>query len=125
MAYPYISRVKKQYRSSGDEYVYDERVEPGQMLSAALIGAYHDNPTSDDKIEIGITDGDQRYKIDYKQLTGDPGMLGTNVHIDVPPGWGIYAYFSTAAAGDNNELLVCGVMYTTQEWMKKHGKVTE
>lgn len=121
MVYPYISHIQKTYIASGDEYLYDERVETRNILHVTHIAAYHDTPTDADNIEIGITDGTFRYKLDYVQLTEDLGMLGRKVDIHVPENRGIYAYFSTAASGDINELLVCGVLYLVDEWKREHG----
>jgi len=121
MSFPYISRVLKQYQAAGDEYLYDERVEHRNILHVTHIAAYHATPTADDKIEIGVTDGNVRYKLDYIQLIDDPDMLGRKVDIHLPENWGVYAYFNTAAVGDNNELTVCGILYLAEEWKRVHG----
>lgn len=121
MVYPYISHTLQQYRAAADKYLYDERVEPQNILHVTHICAYHGSPADGDNIEVGLSDNISRHKLDYKQISEDLEAIGKKVDVHVPPGWGIYAYFSTAAAGDDNELTVCGILYTVEEWNKKFG----
>lgn len=121
MVYPYISHVEQQYRAAPDEYLYDEKVEPSNILHVTHITAYHDTPTDADNIEIGLSDGISHHKLAHRQMSEDFEAIGRKVDIHVPPGWGVYAYFSTAAAGDDNELTVCGILYTVEEWKKMFG----
>ena len=121
MSYPYISHIKKHYRAAGDEYLYDEKVELQNILHVTHICAYHDNNTDADNIEIGLSDGISRHKLAYRQMSEDFEAIGIKVDVHVPSGWGIYAYFSTAAAGDDNELTVCGILHTVDEWKKMFG----
>lgn len=121
MASPYINQMKKQYRASGDEYIYDKKVEPLSILHVTHICAYHDTPTDADNIEIGLSDKISHYKLAYKQISEDLESIDRKVDVHIPPGWRIYAYFSTAAGDDYNELTVCGILYSADEWERVHG----
>ena len=63
----------------------------------------------------------QRLPIDTLQKTADPNNPAVLVKCWLVAGQYIEAYFSTAAAADDNELTVWGLMYDVDEFNKVYG----
>lgn len=121
MVHPYISFIKKQYRAAPDDYLDDHPVQKGHILTVTHVSAFQSTPTDDDEIDIGINAQGQRFKLWHTRLNADPTSAKVESHIYLPEGYRIYAYFGTAAAGDDNELTVCGILQTVEEFEREHG----
>lgn len=112
----YIERVIQKYSTSDPTYLYDNPVDPQDVLVLRRATATHENAAANDPIQIGVYVGKVHHPLEDLDITTTRNLVTVSGQIPLGAGCQVYGYYPNIANDEEMRLYVFGELWDLEDW---------
>lgn len=112
----YISEVIRSVLNPTDDYTYDNRIRPGQVLHVTHVCAYWDGILAAENIYFLVRDMGRNLYLGEDYSFANEGHPFLNINVNIGEGDQMGVYHPDSTTNDIIHLIVCGVLYDVDTW---------
>jgi len=112
----YIKHLRRTYAASGDEYLEDDKVDPGKVLIAHRVAAWFDNIATTEFIRWYIKIGHEYLWLGDDKPGTASGPCQRDLQTNLGEGMVLGCYAADVASTEVLHLVITGELWDLEDW---------